>query len=102
MSHIAKIFSSALVALWLVTPFAFAQSGALPEVITNGQAVTPIMVSLPLEQASAIVDSALSIGREESMLPLTAVVLDSGGHMVAVKREDGFGIFRIEVVNAKV
>lgn len=46
-------------------------------------------------------DAALRIGDTEEMLPLTVVVLDSGGHIVAVKREDGSGIFRIEVANAK-
>ncbi len=76
-------------------------SNELPEAIANGPAVTPIMVSLPLDQASAIADEALRIGRQENMLPLTVVVLDSGGHMVVVKREDGSGIFRVQVANAK-
>lgn len=82
----------------------FAQSGtseSVPEAIINAPAVAPIAVLLPLEKASAIMDEALKIGRQENMLPLTVVVLDSGGHMVAVKREDGSGIFRIEVANAK-
>lgn len=35
------------------------------------------------------------------MLPLTVVVLDSGGHMIALKREDGSCIFRDQVANAK-
>jgi uncharacterized protein GlcG (DUF336 family) len=77
------------------------ESKALPAAIENGPAVSPIVVSLPLKQASAIVEEALKVGRNEQMLPLTVVVLDSGGHMVAVKREDGSGIFRIEVANAK-
>ncbi len=94
----------ALLALSLIAPLATAQSDSteqLPPAIANGPAVTPIMVSLSLEQASAIVDTALRIGRQENMLPLTVVVLDSGGHMVAMKREDGSGIFRVEVANAK-
>lgn len=80
--------------------FSLAQDN-LPDAIANGPPVAPIMVSLPLEQASQIIDRALEIGREESMLPLTVVVLDSGGHMVAVKREDGSGIFRVQVAEAK-
>lgn len=90
-----------ILSLWLISSHAAAQSEALPPAIANGPAVTPIIVSLPLEQASAIVDEALRVGRQEGMLPLTVIVLDSGGHMVAVKREDGSGIFRIEVANAK-
>lgn len=94
----------ALLALSLASPLAIAQTNSpdeLPPAIANSPAVALIMVSLPLQQASAIVDAALRIGRQENMLPLTVVVLDSGGHMVAVKREDGSGIFRIDVANAK-
>lgn len=80
---------------------AITDSEAIPAAIENGPAVSPIVVSLPLEQASAIVEEALSVGRKEQMLPLTVVVLDAGGHMVALKREDGSGIFRVEVANAK-
>jgi len=103
--------SICILSLWLISPSALAQatsaqsavgqSEPLPPAIANGPAVTPIIVSLPLEQASTIVDEALRVGRQEGMLPLTVIVLDSGGHMVAVTREDGSGIFRIEVANAK-
>ena len=74
---------------------------ALPDAIVEGPAVSRLAVSLPLAAADRIVDTALALAREHQMLPLTVVVLDSGGHMVAVKREDGSGIFRIEVANAK-
>lgn len=99
-----KFAVAILLALSANSSLTYAQSSSsaeLPPAIANGPAVTPIQVSLPLEQASLIVDQALSVGRAEGMLPLTVVVLDSGGHMVAVKREDGSGIFRIEVANAK-
>ena len=101
---ICKLTKSAFLALFLFSPIASAQTAddeMLPDAIVNGPAVAPIIVSMPLEQASEIVDTALEIGRREGMLPLTVVVLDAGGHMVAVKREDGSGIFRIEVANAK-
>jgi uncharacterized protein GlcG (DUF336 family) len=90
--------------LCLFSSVIFAQSDtskSVPDAISNGPAVAPIAVLLPLEKASAIMDEALKVGRQEGLLPLTVVVLDSGGHMVAVKREDGSGIFRIEVANAK-
>ena len=45
-------------------------------------------MSLTLAQASTIVDTALAKGRELKLHPLTVVVLDAGGHMVAMKRED--------------
>jgi len=63
--------------------------------------VNPLKVSLPLAQASAIVDGALAAARENDLEPLTVVVLDAGGHEVALKREDGSGIIRVEIAHAK-
>jgi uncharacterized protein GlcG (DUF336 family) len=58
-------------------------------------------MSLTLTQASIIVDSALKAGRDAKYMPLTVVVLDSGGHLVAAKREDDSGIIRFEVAAGK-
>ena len=35
------------------------------------------------------------------MNPLTVVVFDAGGHLKALKREDGSGILRVEVASGK-
>ena len=35
------------------------------------------------------------------MLPLTVVVLDAGGHVVALKRQDGSGILRVDIATGK-
>jgi uncharacterized protein GlcG (DUF336 family) len=35
------------------------------------------------------------------MLPLTVAVLDAGGHLVALKREDGSAIMRVEIATGK-
>jgi uncharacterized protein GlcG (DUF336 family) len=59
------------------------------------------MPRLTLAQASQIVDAALAKGRELKLLPLTVVVLDAGGHMVALKREDNSGIARVEIATGK-
>jgi uncharacterized protein GlcG (DUF336 family) len=59
------------------------------------------MSGLTLAQASTIVDAALKKGRELSLAPLTVVVLDGGGHIVALKREDRSGILRVEIANGK-
>ena len=56
---------------------------------------------LSLAQASIIVDKALEKGRELHLHPLTVVVLDAGGHMVAMKREDRSGILRTEIATGK-
>ncbi|NDR59299.1 GlcG/HbpS family heme-binding protein [Aliiruegeria sabulilitoris] len=60
-----------------------------------------LQTSLPLATASAIVDEALRLGREEALLPLTVVALDAGGKMVAMKCEDGSGIIRFDVAFGK-
>ncbi len=59
------------------------------------------MLKLTLEHASTIVDTALARGRAHKMLPLTVVVLDAGGHLIALKREDGSGILRPEIAIGK-
>jgi len=55
------------------------------------------MSNVTLAQASIIVDKALEKGRDSKLQPLTVVVLDAGGHMVAMKREDRSGILRTEI-----
>jgi uncharacterized protein GlcG (DUF336 family) len=59
------------------------------------------MTSLTLAQASTIVDAALSKGREIRCAPLTVAVLDSGGHLMAFKREDRSGILRPDIAHGK-
>ena len=63
--------------------------------------VDTLKVSLPLEKASVIVDATLAAAREHDLEPLTVAVLDAGGHIVALKREDGSGIIRVEIARAK-
>ena len=58
-------------------------------------------MSVTLAQASTIVDAVLKKARELKQMPQTVVVLDTGGHVVAGKREDGSGIIRFEVAVGK-
>src|ERR1700675_123123 len=59
------------------------------------------MSSLTLAQASTIVDTALRTGRDAKFSPLSVVVLDAGGHLVAFKREDKSGILRFDIAFGK-
>ena len=59
------------------------------------------MPRFTLSQATTIVDAALAKARAMKFEPLTVVVLDAGGHMVALKREDGSGILRVEIATGK-
>lgn len=54
-----------------------------------------------LAHAEAIADATLRHGREVDAAPLTVAVLDAGGHLVVLKREDGSGIVRPQVAVAK-
>ena len=58
-------------------------------------------MSVTLAQASSIVDAALKKARELRQMPQTVVVLDTGGHVVCAKREDGSGIVRFEIAVGK-
>jgi len=58
-------------------------------------------MSVTLAQASTIVDVALKKGRDSNLAPLTVAVLDSGGHLVAFKREDRSGILRFDIAFGK-
>jgi uncharacterized protein GlcG (DUF336 family) len=59
------------------------------------------MTALTLDQASTIVDKALEKGRELNLQPLTVVVLDAGGQLKAMKREDGSSLLRPEIAMGK-
>ena len=58
-------------------------------------------MSVTLAQASSIVDASLKKARDLKQMPQTVVVLDTGGHLVCAKREDGSGIIRFEVAVGK-
>lgn len=59
------------------------------------------MSALTLAQASTILDTALKTAREKNFQPLSVAVLDSGGHLVAFKREDKSGILRFDIAFGK-
>lgn len=60
-----------------------------------------LQTSLPLDKANAIIEEALRRGRAASLLPLTVVVLDTGGKLVAMQSEDGSGLVRFEIAFGK-
>ncbi|WP_404298610.1 heme-binding protein [Halomonas sp.] len=58
-------------------------------------------VLLGRAEARRILDGAFALARAEEMEPLTVVVLDGGGHPVAVEREDGCAPLRFPVASGK-
>jgi uncharacterized protein GlcG (DUF336 family) len=59
------------------------------------------MNSISLAQANAIIEGSFSKGLELGMKPLAVVVLDAGGHDIAVQRQDGASILRPQIARAK-
>ena len=57
------------------------------------------MVSL--DEAQTIVVATRAKGRELGLKPLTVAVLDAGGHIVALEREDGSGFGRPDIAIGK-
>ncbi len=60
-----------------------------------------LQTSLGLDIALRIVSIALAAGRAEKMLPLTVVVLDVSGRIIASHSEDGSGLMRFDIARGK-
>ena len=58
-------------------------------------------MSITLEQANTAVAAALAKASEMKLKPLTVAVLDAGGHLVALQRQDGSSILRPEIAIGK-
>lgn len=57
--------------------------------------------TISLAVAEKIIDAALAARRNEGLMPLVVAVLDSGGNLVAYKREDGSGLMRFDIAFGK-
>lgn len=59
------------------------------------------MSRIGLDQANSIITAAFAKGQELGLAPLTVVVLDAGGHAVALQRQDGGSNLRPQIATAK-
>ena len=59
------------------------------------------MTSITLEQAQTIVAAALAHGKEQVLKPLCVAVLDPGGHLLALARQDGASTLRPQIACGK-
>ena len=59
------------------------------------------MAGISLRKARTIIRKTLEKGREEGFKPLSAVVLDDGGHVIAFERADGAAPGRFAIANGK-
>jgi uncharacterized protein GlcG (DUF336 family) len=57
--------------------------------------------TLLLNEAVAIIDASLTRAREMQLVPLTVAVVDVGGQVIALKREDNSALIRADLAIAK-
>ncbi|PCI05679.1 MAG: GlcG protein [Hyphomicrobiales bacterium] len=58
-------------------------------------------MTLTLEVAQSIITTAIAKGHELGMNPLTVAVLDAGGHVKALAREDNTSTLRPDIATGK-
>lgn len=56
---------------------------------------------LTLAVSNRLIAAALAEGRTRNLQPLTVAVLDAGGHVIALQREDGASLLRPQIATAK-
>jgi uncharacterized protein GlcG (DUF336 family) len=59
------------------------------------------MSELTLERANTIIAQAFAKAKEMKVAPLSVVVLDAGGDLKAMQRQDGASMFRFDVARGK-
>jgi uncharacterized protein GlcG (DUF336 family) len=59
------------------------------------------MAGISLSKARVVIRKALEHGREAGMKPLSVVVLDGGGHVIAFERGDGAAPGRFAIAHGK-
>jgi uncharacterized protein GlcG (DUF336 family) len=59
------------------------------------------MSTLNLQIATTISNRALAVAREICAAPLTVAVLDAGGHLISLQREDGASLLRPQIAIGK-
>ena len=58
-------------------------------------------MNITLAQSEAIADAALKKGRELGLAPLTVAILDTGGQLTLLKREDHSSLLRPDIATGK-
>ena len=58
-------------------------------------------MELTLNQANQLIDAALKTARKLNLPPVAIAVLDEGGHLKALQREDGVSFLRVQICQAK-
>jgi uncharacterized protein GlcG (DUF336 family) len=56
---------------------------------------------ISLDKANSIISGTFAKGGEAGMKPLSCVVVDAGGHVIAFQRQDGTSFLRLDIARGK-
>jgi uncharacterized protein GlcG (DUF336 family) len=56
---------------------------------------------ISLDKANTIISAVFTKGKDVDMKPLSAVVTDAGGHVIAFQRQDGTSFLRLDIALGK-
>ena len=56
---------------------------------------------ISLDKANTIISATFAKGKDAGMKPLSAVVTDAGGHVIAFQRQDGTSFLRLDIAVGK-
>jgi uncharacterized protein GlcG (DUF336 family) len=63
--------------------------------------MTDTAFRISLAKANTIIETAFASGKEKGFKPLSVVVTDAGGHVIAFQRQDGTSFLRLEIALGK-
>ena len=58
-------------------------------------------IRIGLDKANTIINAAFAKGKEAGMKPLSCIVVDAGGHVIAFQRQDGTSFLRMDIARGK-
>lgn len=56
---------------------------------------------ISLEKANTVIAAAFAKGKDLGLKPLSCVVTDAGGHVIAFQRQDGTSFMRLQIAQGK-
>ena len=80
-------------------PAALFRSGCRARYSTETTAMSDFRISL--DKANTIIAATFAKGKEAGMKPLSCVVVDAGGHVIAFQRQDGTSFLRLDIARGK-
>jgi uncharacterized protein GlcG (DUF336 family) len=71
----------------------------IPNPIKKARFMSDYRISL--DKANTIISAIFAKGKDTGMKPLSAVVTDAGGHVIAFQRQDGTSFLRLDIAVGK-